>query len=105
MRRWSRGRLEVPSSVREVRGCARRASTRELAEPGADCVEDWAWVADDCWVWDCVSVCVEGGSAGGVRGAAGDAILNESREDRRWVDGCKPRLGTDRESVTPREEI
>jgi hypothetical protein len=67
--------LDVPSSVREVEGCESRASRRVLAGPEA-CVEDWA--LEDCvWVW--VRGCVEEGSAGGVRGAAGDAIVREDR--------------------------
>jgi hypothetical protein len=78
MRRWSRGRREVPSSVREVRGEARRASTRVVAEVWV-VVVGWDWVVGCDWVWfievDCVRVCVDGGSAGGVRGMAGDAIV------------------------------
>lgn len=65
MSRASRGRREVPSSVREVRGWERRAVI-ELVEVG-------------CWDgWETSSVLDwgrEAGSAGGVRGPAGEAML------------------------------
>jgi hypothetical protein len=58
--------------VREVAGCERRASIR-LTE----LVEDWVPV---CWllldVCACGKDCVEG-SAGGVRGPEGEAMVSE----------------------------
>lgn len=68
MRRWSRGRLVVPESVREVRGL----------------VDTWGRF---CAAWDSVVV----GSAGGVRGIVGSEEVGAAAAVRGdvIVRGCK----------------